>query len=744
MTTLARVVFSLILLLAGWMVLPATALAEVPRVLPPGQTPPDTRLAALKDFDGYFPFNPPASAMEWKVQSERVRRRILVSLGLWPMPTRTPLNPVIHGRIDRGDYTVEKVYLESLPGFFVTGNLYRPRSGGARRPGVLCPHGHWPNGRFMDQGEEAVRGEIANGAERFEEGGRSVLQARCVQLARMGCVVFHYDMIGYADSVQISYQLAHRITAQRPEMNTRENWGLFSPQAEAHLQSVMGLQAWNSIRALDFLLGLPEVDPERIGCTGASGGGTQTFILSAIDPRVKVAFPAVMVSTAMQGGCSCENACLLRIGTGNVEFAALFAPKPLGMTSADDWTREMSSKGFPQLKELYTLLGAPDQVSLKRAEHFGHNYNSVSRTAMYGWMNRHLGLGLKEPILESDYRRLTTAELSVWDAAHPAPKAADPDFERSLLRWVENDARAQLTAAAASSTRGFRELHGQALEVIVGRTLASAGEVGWELVHKTDRGTWLEMSGLLRNRTHGEVLPAVFCHPKRWNGTTVLWLTGAGKAGLWAADGLVRAEVERLIGLGATVVGVDLLEQGEFLADGRAVTRTRRVKNPREVAAFTFGYNPSLFAWRVQDVLSVIQFIRSHEQRSKRLDVVGVEGAGPWLAAARALSGGAIDTAYIDARGFRFGDVLDLHSPDFLPGGAKYGDLPGLLALSAPHALWVAGETEPGIEGVRAQYRLSDAEAKLRVFKGAASEVLPAMMGAITSGSDGFHPDAVR
>ena len=165
-------------------------------------------------------------------------------------------------------------------------------------------------------------------------------------------------MIGYADSVQISFDLAHRFAKQRPEMNTTENWGLFSPPAEAHLQSVMGLQTWNSIRALDFLLSLPDVDSERIGCSGASGGGTQTFILSAIDPRVKLAFPAVMVSMAMQGGCTCENACDLRVGTGNVEFAALFAPKPLGLTAADDWTKEMPAK-IPELSSTMRCSARP-------------------------------------------------------------------------------------------------------------------------------------------------------------------------------------------------------------------------------------------------------------------------------------------------------------------------------------------------------------------------------------------------
>ena len=107
-------------------------------------------------------------------------------------------------------------------------------------------------------------------------------------------------------------------------MNTTENWGFYSPQAEAHNQCIMGLQLLNAVRGLDFLLSLPEVDATRVAMTGESGGGTQTMLTSAIDDRIKLSFPVVMVSTSMQGGCTCENASLLRIGTGNVEFAALF------------------------------------------------------------------------------------------------------------------------------------------------------------------------------------------------------------------------------------------------------------------------------------------------------------------------------------------------------------------------------------------------------------------------------------
>lgn len=698
--------------------------AAAPRALPAGTLPEDVRLKPPKDLDGYFPLIVPKTKAEWDARAEYVRRQVLVAEGLSPMPTKTPLNPVIHGKIDRPDYSVEKVYFESAPGFFVTGNLYRPKNVTGKVPGVLFAHGHWQNARLSEENDANLLREISTGEERFERGGRSRFQSMCVQLARMGCVVWQWDMLSDSDSHQLSRMVIHGFAKQRPEMNTVENWGLYSPQAEAHLQSVMGLQTWNSIRSLDFVLSLPEVDPERTAITGASGGGTQTMLLAAVDPRVKLSFPAVMVSTAMQGGCTCENCSLLRVNTGNIEFAALFAPKPQGMTSANDWTKEMATKGFPELKQLYSLLGAPDNVMLQRGEHFPHNYNAVSRSAFYTWLNKHFKLDFKEPVIEHDYEPLMREQLTVWDDKHPAPPAEDPAFERALLKWFADDAEKQLRASAASPG-SLRQALGGAVEVLAGRTLAGAGDVEWQLKNKQEQASYIDMNGLLRNKTFGEELPVAWLHPKQWNGRVVVWLDDAGKSALYNADGSAKPAVLKLVNAGTTVVGADLLYQGEFLADNQPVKQTRTVANPREFAGYTLGYNHSLFAQRAHDVLTLVKFVRSAEvpghAKPTSVDVAGFGGTGPILALARAVSGNAIDRAAVSTGGFRFGKLLDYRSPQFLPGGAKYLDLPGILALGAPNRLWLEGEgKEPAL--VAEIYRTADAAQNLTAFTGEASQ----------------------
>ena len=214
----------------------------------------------------------------------------------------------------------------------------------------------------------------------------------------------------------------------------------------------------------------------------------------------------------------------------------------------------------------------------------------------------------------------------------------------------------------------------------------------------------------------------------------MVFLSGEGKSVLHAAGGSLHPDVARLVNSGATVIGMDLLYQGEFLAEGKPLTRTPRVKNPREAGAYTFGYNHALFVHRVHDVMSVVKFVKGRERPAQRLTVIGLDGAGPWVVAARAQCGEAIDEAVIDTGGFRFGQVLDLHDPNFLPGGAKYGDLPALLALGAPGRTWVAGETAEALALAQSLYQAVNAVKNLTRFAGEARQVRAAALEWLLAG----------
>lgn len=679
------------------------------RVESASTTPEDVRRLPVKDLNGYFPFSVPSTVEEWQLRAEEVRRRILVSQGLWPMPTKTPLNAVIHGRVERDDFVVDKVFFESAPGLFVTGNLYRPKSFVGKIPAVMFAHGHWQDARLSIEKPEKLRQEIASGEERFEMGGQSRFQSMCIQLARMGCLVWQWDMLSDSDAIQIPREVIHKFAKQRPEMNTLERWGLFSPQAEAHLQSVMGLQTWNAIRSLDFVLTLPEVDANRIAITGASGGGTQTMLLAAIDSRITLSFPAVMVSTAMQGGCTCENSSLLRIGTGNVEFAALFAPKPQGMTCANDWTKEMSTKGFPELRELYKLMGAPKNVMLHRGEHFPHNYNAVSRSAFYTWLNQHFKLGFDSPVIEKDFAPLARSELSVWNDKYPAPKAADPEFERSLLEWFHLDTQSQLVAGLMSKdpTATQTKTLQPAFETLIGRSYEKTGDIEWVLTEKNEYDAFVSMKGYLHNTTHREVIEVAWLYPKKWNGKVVVWLEQDGNESINQGANL-PTPIDRLAQAGYTIVVIEPFHADAMSADTRTKEVNRLVANPREFAGYTYGYNHSLFAQRVHDVISVVRFLRTaqigdHPQPNE-ISLVGLQGSAPIAIATRAVLGDKIDKLAVSPKGFRFGKLRDFRDADFLPGGAKYLDLVGMLASSAPSPLWIKTSASPDFDLLKQLY----------------------------------------
>lgn len=658
-----------ILLLLGIVTLQAQEPAgRVPpwQVFNPQRLPNDIRLKKLHDLDHPAPFVPQYKTKEeWETRKQALRTQLLVALGLYPMPKRHPVAATVHGKIERDGYTIEKVFFESLPGHLVCGNLYRPStptaeaSGSPKHAGILMPHGHHANGRFNEASDKEVERELNSGAEQTKESAKYPLQARCAQLARLGCVVFHFDMVGYADSRAI----AHRA-------------GFTDVKCEGMGLSAMGLQTINSLYALDFLCGLPDVDPARIGVTGASGGGTQTFILCAIDERPAAACPAVMVSANMQGGCICENCSHLRVGTNNVEIAALFAPKPLFMPCAQDWTHDLEKRGLPELKRIFALYDAEQNVAAKLYP-FPHNYNQVSAEAIYAWFNQHLKLGAKEPIHEQPFVPVPPKELSVFDASHPRPKEATAEELREAWRsWLNQAPPAEGDLRAA-------------LRVLIHDDLPAAGTTVATKHDVANGEGYYVWKGTQSRKAGGEEIPLIALVPPQ-SRTAVVWVHPDGKRSLFGNDQKPVPAVKKLLDAGCSVIAPDVFLTGEYHLPGQKtpVPKVKQVHH-RDLPFIGFhtGYNRTLIAQRVSDLLTVIAHLRQRRDVD-RLFVIGQGEGGLWALLASGLAGKAVDRAMLDLGGFDCSEVRDLDDERLLPGALRYGGAAGFATLLPANSVW--------------------------------------------------------
>ncbi|MBI5095606.1 MAG: acetylxylan esterase [Candidatus Hydrogenedentes bacterium] len=624
---------------------PAKAMPDM-RVLDRPDAVRDERALTVKHTDTVFTMPVYPELPKWETTAERLRRRTLVANGLLPMPEKTPLNAKITDRVTHDDYTVEKVSFEARPGFLVTGNLYRPVGKGPF-PGVVCPHGHWEHGRLENTDVCSVPG-------------------RCITFARMGIVAFSYDMVGYNDSLQIS----HALNDDKDKL-----WAV-------HLFS---LQLWDSIRAVDFIQSLPEVDPARIGCTGASGGGTQTFALTAVDPRIKVSAPVNMISSRMQGGCLCENAPILRMDNSNMEIGALMAPRPMIMVCATgDWTRETLRVEYPAIRSIYALYQKTECVDVHLVN-AGHNYNKESREAVYQFFGKWL-LGEEER-----YKNFSEPPFTVEPEAalrvFPDKKAPEgyPGKDQVIAQTIEAN-RAKWDAILPK-TEGdaaqFRTIYGAALADVLGATVPRPNDIAPERKGYEERDGYVVERWILRRPAAGDSIPAILYRGRNIPvQDAVLIVPGDGKAGLADVEnGGPGPLVKGLIEQGHAVMTMDAFLIGEHHS---ATERTVRVSEGR----FMDTFQPTDTAYRVQDVLTAAAYLKNRRDLTGVVTVLGLGQGGMWSLLAASLDPG-IGKALVDANQFKNNDDQAWVETYYVPSIRSIGDVATAAALMAPRPLYL-------------------------------------------------------
>jgi dienelactone hydrolase len=576
---------------------------------------------------------------EWMASRSALRVKIQSAIGLSPYPERVPLSPVITGKLPRAGYSIERVYYQVFPGVYASGYLYRPadqaggavagKDPGARLPAVLNPHGHWALGA-----------------------ADPIVQSRCVALALKGYIAFCPDSTHVADL----------------------GVGLCP----------IGLMTWNNIRALDFLESLEDVDPSRLACTGESGGGQQTLYLAALDDRVKVLVPAVLVSyfrrilfSSEQTHCFCNHAPgILRVADEH-EMAAMFAPRPtLFICATGDWTRDFPKEEFPEIRHIFDLVGgAVECVQFDKP----HNYDRDSREQMYAWMNRFLK-DQRDPGLAKEPMLVTEPPELLKEMGTPPPGAADLEGakawyrSRYLFRTPVLRSKSRVTAYQKRTRTALRDVLGEPSTLAIGETVSRGGVArnglaGGKLLLATEPGVaapawWFPGAGERKRK------PAV------------VMAHSAGRQELLTQR---EALLRDLVGAGVGVLAVDPRFRGELQRNWRwnHVIWGR----PEEGAA-------------AHDLNAAAAWLRGRpDVDPEKVFLAGWGEAGRLVLCAAALdeqwAGVSVESAgplYADS------DVLSV-APNIL----RIGDLPEIAVLAAPRPLWING-ARGRFEATRAAY----------------------------------------
>ena len=472
-------------------------------------------------------------------------------------------------------------------------------------------------------------------------------------------------MIGYNDSDK---QIEHRFGGAREGL-----WGL----------SAMGLQLQNGIRAIDFLQNLSDVDKERIGCTGASGGGTQTFILTAVDERIKVSAPVNMISATMQGGCRCENAPNLRLDASNLEIAALMAPRPLLLVSATgDWTANTPTVEYPAIRSVYAHFDAKDKVHQIQVD-AEHNYNKESREAVYAWFAKWL-LEVEDTsaFKEVPYQVESDEALLVF-SDRDIPKHALKQ-EEILPAWVKSSQEAidKRKPTNENEHEKFKEEMGSALQHALGLHIPNSSELTLiepEGAFPTTYQTHFSARHLVIGRKGiGDAIPAVLfrTEPLVGHDPVVVIVHPEGK------EKLIDAETGEPLPIITDLVS-SIPDHKVFIIDVFGTGEHGEYERSEETNYFT-TYNRTTAALRVQDILTTLLYFSTRGDVSE-VSLVGIGEAGLWGLLAAGFAN--IKNVVVDAAQFDNNSDNAFLETLPIPSLRKVGDFRTAGTLVAPRNL---------------------------------------------------------
>jgi dienelactone hydrolase len=341
---------------------------------------------------------------EWKAKRPRLHQEYLDMLGLWPLPEKSPLQATITGVLEHEGVVIDKLHFQSKPGLYVTANLYRPKDPPAKKlPAIVYVCGHSNRGR---------------------DGNKSAHQDQGMWFASNGyvCIVLDTLQLGEIKGIH------HGTYGIREKNPVEVRWWWHSAG-----YTPAGVECWNGIRAIDYLVSRDDVDPQRIGVTGISGGGAATFWIAAADERVKVAVPVSGMSDLhsyvkdkiINGHCDC----MFLYNTYQWDWttiAALIAPRPMLFANSDNdkiFPMDGNRRVYEKLQKIYTIYGKAGLVE-EYISKGPHEYRPDLRLAAFRFLNKHLKNDTTTPVKDADFKTIPGKELRVFPTDDDIPKDA--------------------------------------------------------------------------------------------------------------------------------------------------------------------------------------------------------------------------------------------------------------------------------------------------------------------------------